>query len=835
MKNNLKKYVPAATREVLSGGSNKSPRLSALIIIVLAAVFSAQPVLAAKHAAKVIYSFGDVSAESKSGARGLKRGDMVYSGETVSTERGRAQIKFTDGGFASLQPNTDYEINEYKFEGKADGEERSFLNLLKGSVRLVTGVIGKANRKNFRIRTAVATIGIRGTQGTLSHDPETNVTTLKGHGGEWDLESGSFFGPVPAGQSFSCNGVSCARVVGTKTRAEVGRGEGKKSQQRKEPAYQQGQQSDPEGRNCDFDGGCGEKLTAKSGEKLTAKINQHGAVAKSKTNGDEITGSVNFLERLAVAAVDAKPAALISNSKVSGDRTIRLVTNNATAATFLLNSDAEGSDTGDSFIDDAKTFVGELDADLIAELATNPATVQEEDFGVTPDGLITFGRWANGNLLVAGKNLESGSIEQRIETLSNFRSFHFIFGDLLDSISFTGTGIYSLTGATRPTAVDGSAIGLAPTTGMLTWNFGVGFGDINLPVSFNNTLFTISGALQPVAAGNWVDPTVGSIFMGNSLMATFPSTGETSGSATVDLYGFFAGPNGINAPRAAGVSYLVNYGSMPFEGVAGFGFTGVSAFMPTTTIKYSLSYFDSSGMTLGSLANGDNQLAMGTPLSGFTTSFGDTFNQSDAIEAESGSNATFGVSWARFTGGTYAFTSGALPTTPILSGPFHAISTSYTTPSAVIANTTGTAMYTLADSTSPTLIFDIIVPGLFFRSQGTLASATFSANFTTGMMDSVVYSGAFPVEPGTTFDLASTGAVAINSGSSPLVGTYNAASAFCSPGCALNGVSKYEFASTNVGGPPGALISSFQVSGSNIIGGITITGAALSTGAITPP
>ena len=102
------------------------------------------------------------------------------------------------------------------------------------------------------------------------------------------------------------------------------------------------------------------------------------------------------------------------------------------------------------------------------------------------------------------------------------------------------------------------------------------------------------------------------------------------------------------------------------------------------------------------------------------------------------------------------------------------------------------------------------------------------------MMDSVVYSGEFSVEPGTTFDLASTGAVAINSGSSPLVGTYNAALAGCGV-CALKGVSKYEFASTNVGGPPGALISSFQVSGSNIIGGITITGAALSTGAITPP
>ena len=532
--------------------------------------------------------------------------------------------------------------------------------------------------------------------------------------------------------------------------------------------------------------------------------------------------------------MDAKPAALISNSKVSGDRTIRLVTNNATAATFLLNSDAEGSDTGDSFIDDAKTFVGELDADLIAELATNPATVQDEDFGTTPDGLITFGRWANGNLLVAGKNLESGSIEQRIETLSNFRSFHFIFGDLLDSISFTGTGTYSLTGATRPTAIDGSAIGLAPTTGMLTWNFGAGFGDINLPVSFNNTLFTISGALQPIAAGNRVDPTVGSIFMGNSLMATFPSTGETSGSATVDLYGFFAGPNGINAPRAAGVSYLVNYGSMPFEGVAGFGLTGVSAFMPTTTIKYSLSYFDGTGMVLSSLANGDNQLAMGTPLSGFTTSFGDTFNQSVAIEAESGSNATFGVSWARFTG-AYTFTSSTLPAGPMLTEPFHAISTNYTTPESVISNTTGTGTYSvLAGATSPTLVYEGS-PFSFTPSQGTLTGASFSANFTTGMMESVAYSGEFAVEPGTAFNLASTGPVPINSGSSTLAGTYNAVSIGCSPGCPLSGLSKFGFASTSAGGAPGAVVSSFHANGA--VGtpvNLRINGVSVSTGTIVP-
>lgn len=34
---------------------------------------------------------------------------------------------------------------------------------MRGGVRFVTGAIGKVKRKNWRMRTAVATIGIRGT------------------------------------------------------------------------------------------------------------------------------------------------------------------------------------------------------------------------------------------------------------------------------------------------------------------------------------------------------------------------------------------------------------------------------------------------------------------------------------------------------------------------------------------------------------------------------------------------------------------------------------------------------------------------------------------------
>jgi len=194
------------------------------LIISVAALCGVVAVVPAAHAAspaaQVIYAFGQVQASAAAGkARQLRKGDRVFPGETVATRRGRAQIRFTDGGFASLQPHTQYRIDDYHFEGRADGQERSFLSLIKGSVRLVTGIIGKSHRKNFRLKTKVATIGIRGTSGKISHcDSDCNGlprgTRLQGYGGEWDLASGSFSGPVAAGDAYLCDGNTCRQLQG---------------------------------------------------------------------------------------------------------------------------------------------------------------------------------------------------------------------------------------------------------------------------------------------------------------------------------------------------------------------------------------------------------------------------------------------------------------------------------------------------------------------------------------------------------------------------------------------------------------------------------------------
>lgn len=132
-------------------------------------------------AAKVDFAIGDVVASQADGSRRpLTRGAEVSPGETVDTGAGRVQLRFSDGAMVSLQPQTQYRIDAYEFKGQPDGSERGFFSLLKGAMRTITGAIGKTDRQAYRLNTAVATIGIRGTEYTVVYGNSITVTTNSG-------------------------------------------------------------------------------------------------------------------------------------------------------------------------------------------------------------------------------------------------------------------------------------------------------------------------------------------------------------------------------------------------------------------------------------------------------------------------------------------------------------------------------------------------------------------------------------------------------------------------------------------------------------------------------
>lgn len=116
-------------------------------------------------AGQIKFVTGKVEGIAANGSkRVLARGSKINSGDTINTATGAsAQIRFTDGGFISLQPESLFRVDEYHYQNKTDGEEKGFFSLLKGGLRTITGAIGHVNRKTYRVTTPVATIGIRGT------------------------------------------------------------------------------------------------------------------------------------------------------------------------------------------------------------------------------------------------------------------------------------------------------------------------------------------------------------------------------------------------------------------------------------------------------------------------------------------------------------------------------------------------------------------------------------------------------------------------------------------------------------------------------------------------
>ena len=59
----------------------------------------------------------------------------------MRTSEGRAQLRFSDGAYVSLQPWSEFSIRDYRFDGKTDGAERGFFGLAKGAMRTVSGLI----------------------------------------------------------------------------------------------------------------------------------------------------------------------------------------------------------------------------------------------------------------------------------------------------------------------------------------------------------------------------------------------------------------------------------------------------------------------------------------------------------------------------------------------------------------------------------------------------------------------------------------------------------------------------------------------------------------------
>jgi len=135
-------------------------RLAWLVLAVLpASVALAAPVA---HLSRIT---GYVTvAAAQAPARAAANGMGIDNGAIVTTGAdGQAVIKFQDGQIVALQSKSIFRISDYQFNQAAPEKGQSFLALLQGGARVITGLIGNRNRGGWKLALPTATAGIRGT------------------------------------------------------------------------------------------------------------------------------------------------------------------------------------------------------------------------------------------------------------------------------------------------------------------------------------------------------------------------------------------------------------------------------------------------------------------------------------------------------------------------------------------------------------------------------------------------------------------------------------------------------------------------------------------------
>lgn len=132
------------------------------LLMLLMAAPAAWP---AGAAGKVLFATGRAEIVDASGVtRPMGRGEPVMAGDELVTGQGRAQVRLSDGSTYALEPFTRFRVDEYRYEEDlAVQARRAIFSLVKGGFRAITGAVGTEREDNYRVRTQLAHIGIRGT------------------------------------------------------------------------------------------------------------------------------------------------------------------------------------------------------------------------------------------------------------------------------------------------------------------------------------------------------------------------------------------------------------------------------------------------------------------------------------------------------------------------------------------------------------------------------------------------------------------------------------------------------------------------------------------------
>lgn len=502
------------------------PRRGGALVAVL--VFALAPATTLAAVARVDFAIGNVQdVDAQGRVRPITHGAHVYQGDTIHTNRGRAQLRFSDGTYTSLQPETEFRIDDYKFKGQDSSAAKGFFSLLKGGLRTITGLIGKLRHANYRLTTPSATIGIRGTEFLAVVRDGLEVTV-----GEGSIEV--------------CNHGGCT----TFTNGESGY----VADDNTKPIYTD---EKPEAPPADPTGG----LTYSSDEDVTSDGSADVVGTRlSPLQPSPVQQSTRFADgpyyALAVAlgydsCGDGCVAVTTFSVPGSGSTTLATATFDPTGTAVLSYSGSFGESQGDWNFSS-----GTVDA----------SATQVTDAG--GDGIVGWGRWTTGTLTQM-----SGGSSNNIDIYPTYScpsytcpsTHHYAVG-LPTAQLPTGSATYTLLGATHPTFYDGTGQGVL-NSASLAANFDSGSVSVNLnltmqPGTANAETYDVSSL--PATMGSGANRYA---FSGSSSSVTVSGPTSACLEFGCDAYvnGFFAG---TQAERA-GLTYAIRDNYDAYSSIVG--------------------------------------------------------------------------------------------------------------------------------------------------------------------------------------------------------------------------------------------------------------------------
>jgi hypothetical protein len=522
------------------------------------------PSFASAQAGRFILAVGDVlvmrgAAEIRAGA-----GTPVEAGDTIRVgPNSNAQVRFSDESIVGLRPGTVFRLDEYSYSGQNDGQEKTLISLLKGGFRTITGAIGRLqSRERYAVRTTTATVGIRGTHYTLLHcdnDCEAGPTASGGQTAPGAGVPNGTYGGVSDGRIaienktgervFGANEFFFVAGADSAPQSLIGpppflydrlssqsRNQGQKGQETSESMAQSGMNA--ESRPSEVP-----SAPAPEPFVVTEQRNQSGSPAVVGDTGHAMQPAPGAPGFSGTPGFSGAVTGLAALSSVGVGEFANIV-----------ECDDPGFCSGGATITFDSGGYKRLDCGSFCFIDRNAATNIEVG---SVAGVIEWGRWTGGPI-------QAGGFYEGL-TFGPNQGFHYVVGVPASPMPLSGTGTFTLLGATTPTFSDGTGGGLGAgsmTGGSASVNFLTGSISASMQLAFNGgsginnySLTMASGAFSPGSTG----------ISGSGTMAHTGGTLNVCGtSCPAQFVGFFAGSNASHV----GLGYNANASSFSVNGVA---------------------------------------------------------------------------------------------------------------------------------------------------------------------------------------------------------------------------------------------------------------------------